>query len=186
MPALRELRQAGAQVVAAAGIPYAYTLTIWGAGALCTGRFGLPSPAEVFGFVGGASVAYLGLALGLRRVTEMPRRGQAPLMLWENGAALPALAATYGLSQVMPGPGPSFFLVPLVATVLYLAGLSLLVSRFHLGPPTPGDRHPRRRRPDLADLADLATPELDGPSERSEVPRPDPGRRSPHHQDALG
>ena len=183
MPALRELRQAGAQVVAAAGIPYGYTLTIWGAGALCTGRFGLPSPAEVFGFVGGASVAYLGLALGLRRVTGMPPRAQGLSVPWENGAALPALGATYGLSQVMPGPGPSFFLVPLVATFLYLAGLSLLVSYFHPGPPTSGDRHPRRRRPDLADLA---TSELDGPSERSEVPRPGPGQRSAHHRGAVG
>jgi hypothetical protein len=144
VPAHRDLRRAGAQVVAAAGIPYGYTLTIWGAGALCTGRFGLPSPAEAFGFVGGASVAYFELAVVLRRTTERTRRGEGLPVLWENGAALPALAATYGLSQVMPGAGASFFLVPLIATVLYLVGVSLLVSRFHLDHEQ-AEEHPRRR-----------------------------------------
>jgi hypothetical protein len=115
-----------------------------GAGALCTGRFGLPSPAEAFGFVGGASVAYFGLAVVLRRTTERTRRGEGLPVLWKNGAALPALAATYGLSQVMPGAGASFFLVPLVATVLYLVGVSLLVSRFHLDHEQ-AEEHPRRR-----------------------------------------
>ena len=33
MPALRDLRGAGARVAAAASIPYGYTLTIWGGGA---------------------------------------------------------------------------------------------------------------------------------------------------------
>lgn len=183
MPALRELRHAGAQVVAAAGIPYGYTLTIWGAGAPCTGRFGLPSPAEAFGFVGEASVAYFGLAFWLRRVAMAPRRGPALHVPWENCAALPALGATYGLSQVMPGAGASFFLVPLTATFLYLAGTSVLVSRFHLGPLAPGDRHPLGAHPDLVELA---TTEPDGPSACSEAPRLDPGRGSPHHLDALG
>jgi hypothetical protein len=182
MPALRELRQAGAQVVAAAGIPYGYTLTVWGAGALCIGRFGLPSPAEVFGFVGGASVGYFGLALGSRRAIDVPRRGSGLPVLWENGAALPALAATYGLSQVTPGPAASFFLVPLAATVIYLVGVSLLVSRFHLG-----RRHvvEHERRLLGRTLADPVAPDPDAVPEGPELSPPDASRPSPGHRGML-
>ncbi len=138
---LRDLRDAGAHVVSAAGIPYGYTLTVWGAGALCTARFGLPSPAEAFGFVGGASVAYFGLAVGLRRASTSARGGGVPLLLWENCAALPVLAASYGISRLVPGPGASFFLVPLVATFLYLAAVSVLAACFHFGQETPRWEH---------------------------------------------
>ncbi|MDA8309544.1 MAG: hypothetical protein M0Z46_02850 [Actinomycetota bacterium] len=185
MSALRELRRAGAQVIAVAGIPYGYTLTIWGAGALCTGRFGLPSPAEGFEFVGGASVAYFGLAAVLRRTTEGDRRGERLPVLWENGAALPALAATYGLAQVMPGAGPSFFLVPLAATVFYLVGVSLLVSRFHLDHGLAVE-HQRRQ------LSSLAPGDGGGVTERGtvpggcEAPLSDTGRPSSQHRDAAG
>ncbi len=185
MPALRELRRAGAQVIAVAGIPYGYTLTIWGAGALCTGRFGLPTPPEGFEFVGGASVAYFGLAAVFRRTTEGDRRGERLPVLWENGAALPALAATYGLAQVMPGAGSSFFLVPLVATVLYLVGVSLLVSRFHLDH-EPVVEHPRRRPLGLSyDDAGAAT-EPGAVPDGCEVPGPAPGRPSPRQTGARG
>jgi hypothetical protein len=132
LPALDDLRAGAAQVVGLSGISYGYTLTTWSAGALCIGRFGLPSPAEAFGFVGGASVAYLGLSLALRRSKAAPPLHGAPRVLWENHVALPALAATYGVSRLIASPGPSFFVVPLVATFLYLVGLTFLVSRHHL------------------------------------------------------
>ncbi|MDA8072842.1 MAG: hypothetical protein M0Z82_14885 [Actinomycetota bacterium] len=185
MPALRELRRAGAHVIAVAGIPYGYTLTIWGAGALCTGRFGLPTPSEGFEFVGGASVAYFGLAAVFRRTTEGDWRGERLPVLWENGAALPALAATYGLAQVMPGAGPSFFLVPLVATVFYLVGVSLLVSRFHL------DHGPAVEHPHSEPLS-LAPGDGGGATEPGFLPPgceaslPAPGRPSSQHRDAVG
>ncbi len=185
MPELRELRRAGAQVVAAAGIPYGYTLTIWGAGALCTGRFGLPTPPEGFEFVGGASVAYFGLAAMFRRTTEGDRRGERLPVLWENGAALPALAATYGLAQVMPGAGPSFFLVPLVATVFYLVGVSLLVSRFHLDH-EPVVEHPRRQPPGRAPSDGGDATEPGAAPEGCEAPLPAPGRPSSQHPDVVG
>ncbi len=187
MPALRELRRAGAQVIAAAGIPYGYTLTIWGAGALCIGRFGLPTPPEAFEFVGGASVAYFGLAVVLRLTGEGDRRGERLPVLWENGAALPALAATYGLAQVMPGSGPSLFLVPLVATVLYLVGVSLLVSRFHLDH-EPVVEHPRRQPPGRVP-GDGGDDDATGPSalpEGCEASLPAPGRPSSQRRDVVG
>jgi hypothetical protein len=185
VPALRDLRRAGAQVVAAAGIPYGYTLTIWGAGALCTGRFGLSSPAEAFGFVGGASVAYFGLAVVLRRTTERTRRVEGLPVLWENGAALPALAATYGLSQVMPGAGASFFLVPLIATVFYLVGVSLLVSRFHLHHEH-AEEHPPRRPLGLSPGEASAATELGVVPDGCEIPPPAPGRPGSQHTGAVG
>ena len=185
MPALRELRRAGAQVVAAAGIPYGYTLTIWGAGALCTGRFGLPTPREGFEFVGGASVAYFGLAAVFRRTTEGDRRGERLPVLWENGAALPALAAAYGLAQVMPGAGASFFLVPLVATVIYLVAVSLLVTRFHLDR-GPAVERPRRQPLGLAPDDGAGATEPGAVPDACEAPLPDPDRPSSQHPDVVG
>ena len=184
MRALGELRRAGAQVVAAAGIPYGYTLTIWGAGALCTGRFGLPTPPEGFEFVGGASLGYFGLALLLRRAGEANRRGDGLPVLWENGAALPALATTYGLAQVMPGAGASFFLVPLVATVFYLVGVSLMVAWLHPAH-EPEVEHHRRRPPcptpvGAGSSAPVTAPDGVGP------PRCGPFRPGTHQTDTAG
>jgi hypothetical protein len=117
-----------------AGVSYGYTLTIWSAGALCVRRFGLPGMAEVFAFAGGGTVGYAFLVAGTawarrRGPSGAPGTGTgAPGHLWLNAAALPAVAIAAGLSDLIPSPGPSFFLVPLVATVGYLCVLAVLVS----------------------------------------------------------
>jgi hypothetical protein len=123
-------RVALAEVVSAAGISYGYTLTIWSSGALCIGRFGLPSPEEAFLFVGGATIAYVLLAsvAALLAGARGPRAARDSRIVWENTVAAPALAATYGVSRVVGAAWASFLLVPLVGTLLYLLGLSVLVS----------------------------------------------------------
>lgn len=120
-----------AEVVSNAGIPYGYTLTVWGTGALCVARLGLPSAGEVFLFAAGGSIAYAALAWvssqrGATRVVTPPPA------LWENVVALPVLGAVYGLDRVVTADLLSFFLSPLVATSLYLLGLALLVSRLQV------------------------------------------------------
>lgn len=117
-----------AEVLSKAGIPYGYTLAIWSTGALCIGRFGLPTAAQVFLFVAGASVAYAGLALivGRHRVVRATR---PPAALWENVFAVPAVGVTYGIDGLISSAEANFFVSPLAATVVYLLGLALLVSR---------------------------------------------------------
>jgi hypothetical protein len=116
------------EVVSKAGIPYGYTLTVWSTGALCAGRFGLPSAGEVFLFVVGGTVAYGGLALLVSR-GGVVRAVRPPAALWENVFAVPAIGAAYGLDQLVSSAGANFFLSPLVATLVYLAGVAILVSR---------------------------------------------------------
>ncbi len=116
-----------AEVVSKAGIPYGYTLTIWSTGALCIGRFGLPSTTEVFLFLAGGTGAYCGLALFVTRGGTV-RAARSPAALWENVFAVPAIGATYGLDRVVSSPGANFLLSPFVATVVYIVGLAILVS----------------------------------------------------------
>jgi hypothetical protein len=121
-------------VVERAGIPYGYTLTIWSAGALCIRRFGLPNLADVFLFAVGGTIGYALLALGTRRGRQpappaaAAAGAQLPGPLWENIVALPAIAVAAGVSVLVPGAGPNFLVVPLIATMTYLAGLAALVS----------------------------------------------------------
>lgn len=117
-----------AEVVGKAGIPYGYTLTVWSTGALCIGRFGLPTPGEVFLFVAGGTLAYELLAVAVTR-RAIVRAAKPPAALWENMFAVPAIGATFVLDRLIAARGPNFFLSPLVATFLYLIGVSLLVSR---------------------------------------------------------
>jgi hypothetical protein len=120
-------------VVARAGIPYAYTLTIWSAGALCIRRFGLPGVPEVFLFAVGGTIGYGALALGVRlgraRSSAAAAAGApAPRPLWENIVALPAIAVAAGVSQLTPNADANFLVVPLTATVTYLLGLAVVMS----------------------------------------------------------
>lgn len=128
------LRWAATEVVGQASVPYGYTLTTWSAGALCIARFGLPVPLDAFLFVTGAGVAYSGLALLVRRAGRTGDQARRPAaVLWENWVALPALGATYGLNRLIVWREVSFFLVPLVATSLYLVGVSLLLAQHRVG-----------------------------------------------------
>jgi len=118
-----------------AGIPYAYTLTIWSAGALCIRRFGLPGAPEVFLFAAGGTIGYAALALGVRlgraRSPATAAEGSSvpgPGLLWENVVALPAIAVAAGVSALVPEAAANFLLVPLTATITYLTGLAVLVS----------------------------------------------------------
>lgn len=122
-----------AEVVRRAGVPYGYTLTIWAAGALCIRRFGLPDLAEVFLFVGGGTIGYGSLALVLRRRARRPSAPCRP-PLWENAVVMPVVASTYGIAQLVPGAWAGFFVVPAVATALYLLGLAVLLKRPGLRP----------------------------------------------------
>lgn len=116
-----------AEVVSKAGIPYGYTLTIWSTGALCIGRFGLPSATEVFLFLAGGTAAYGGLALFVTR-GGVVRAARPPAALWENVFAVPAVGATYGLDRLVSPAGANFFFSPLVSSLVYLVGLATLVS----------------------------------------------------------
>ncbi|MBI3648646.1 MAG: hypothetical protein HY240_07860 [Actinobacteria bacterium] len=107
------------EVVSKAGVPYGYTLTIWTTGALCLGRFGLPSQAEVFLFVAGGTLAYVGLALLVTRGRTI-RAARPPAALWENAFAVPAVGGTWAIDRLMVGAGWNFFLSPLLATTVYL------------------------------------------------------------------
>ncbi|GEM_PF-3469964 len=118
-----------------AGIPYAYTLTIWSAGALCIRRFGMPSVPGVFLFAAGGTIGYGALTLGVRlrraRSPATVAEGSSvpgPVLLWENVVALPAIAVGAGVSALVPEADASFLLVPLTATITYLTGLAVLVS----------------------------------------------------------
>lgn len=116
-----------AEVVSKAGVPYGYTLTVWSTGALCIGRFGPPSAAEVFLFLAGGTAAYGGLALVVTRGGSV-RAARPPAALWENVFAAPAIVATFGLDRLVSSPGANYFVSPLAATVVYIAGLAVLVS----------------------------------------------------------
>lgn len=117
------------EVVSKAGIPYGYTLTVWSAGALCIGRFGIPSAAEVFLFVAGGTVGYGALALVVSGRRRVVRAARPPAALWENAFAVPAIGTTYGIDRLVDSAGVNFFVSPLVATLVYLLGLAVLVSR---------------------------------------------------------
>lgn len=128
-----------AEVIGVAGIPYGYTLTIWATGALCMGRFGVPTPAQVLLFVAGGTIGYAGLALLVGRGRTIRSARPAP-GLWENAFAAPATGATSLIDRVVSSPGTNFFLSPLIATALYLLGLSLLVRWIGSGAEAPGER----------------------------------------------
>lgn len=142
-----------AEVVSKAGIPYGYTLAVWSTGALCIGRFGLPSAGQVFLFVAGGTVAYGGLALVVSR-RHVIRAVRPPAALWENVFAVPAIGATYGIDRFISSSEANFFVSPLAATLVYMLGLALLVSRVTTredrevssGRVTPGPSGPRLLR----------------------------------------
>lgn len=121
------LRDPLREVVCKTGVPYGYTLTVWASGALCIGRFGLPSAGEVFLFVAGGTLGYVGLAL-LVGGTGVVRAARPPAALWENVSAVPAVGVTYALDRVVGSVGLNFFLSPLAATLTYLLALAVLVA----------------------------------------------------------
>lgn len=121
-------RGARAQVVCQGGVPYGYTLAVWSTGALCIGRFGLPTTGEAFLFVLGGSVGYGGLALVVRRQGGSLPTGR-PMALWQNFFAIPAIGAAYGLDRAVPVAALNYFVSPLTTTLVYLLGLSWLISR---------------------------------------------------------
>ncbi len=123
-------------------MPFAYTLTVWGAGALCVARFGRPSAGQALLFVTGASLGFLALAAGapdLRRPA-----GDEPLRLQGNVAALPAVGAVYLLDRVVAAAHWNLFLSALVATLVYFPVVALAAGRraTSVGPSSVG---PRRR-----------------------------------------
>ena len=52
------LRSVAATVVAASAVPYGYTLSIWGSGAVLLRSLGAPTAAEAFIFAAGASARF--------------------------------------------------------------------------------------------------------------------------------
>ncbi|WP_197425399.1 hypothetical protein [Halobacterium sp. CBA1126] len=111
----------------AEGRAYGYTLTVWGAGAMLIHAYGVPSPAGVFAFVGGALAAMTALALvafdGLfdtQTARDAYERQAASIV--HVAAALGNLAASYAVIWAATPALPAhwaFSLVGFQATVGY-------------------------------------------------------------------
>ena len=134
------LRAALATVVAASAVPYGYTLTIWGSGAVLLRSLGAPTAAEAFIFAAGASAGFslVGRLLGLldpattRPANPIHRRQDRVLagaFDWiAVGAAIGAVSLLDGIHGWLP-----WLVGPFAATVLYLliasAQLAIVVFR---------------------------------------------------------
>jgi hypothetical protein len=122
-------------VVERAGVAYGYTLTIWSAGALCIRRFGLPDTPRVVLFAAGGTLGYVPLELWASKWDQRThqRLGSEGLpartdLLWENVVVLPALGVTLGVSVLLRVAAFAFLVVPVVATLAYLVGLTVVVA----------------------------------------------------------
>ena len=138
------LRAALGTIVTASAAPYGYTISIWSSGAVLLGSHGIPSVAEVFGFLAGALASFGIMALAaLSASTRAEPLGRAPdrviagALHWlAAGAAVGAAALLAEIHGWEAWPLGSF-----AATTIYILGASVqlaLVStrraaRSHLG-----------------------------------------------------
>lgn len=123
----RLLRSALGTVVTASAAPYGYTLSVWSSGAVLLNAHGVPTVAEVFGFLAGGLLGFAAMALAARGavvrmdVLDDPHdRLLAGMLHWlAAGAAVGAAALVAELHGAEAWPLASF-----AATVLYLLGAS--------------------------------------------------------------
>ena len=124
---MTELRSYLARVLWTLVIPQGYTLFIAGTFAVASHRYGSPFPPEAWGFVVGAVLAFVGLAVLSARhlhsgMAEMRRGVRAVLNVVPLGSVLLGAAAVYAI----PWPLIGFPVAGLVAA----GGYALLLSAF--------------------------------------------------------
>lgn len=115
------------EVASAAGVAYAYSLTVWATGALAAARFGLPGGGEVALFVLGGSAAYIGVALAVSH-RKLVRPARPPAVLWENACAVPAIGVAWVAIVLARMSWLAWLVAPAVATLAYILGLALFVK----------------------------------------------------------
>ena len=118
------LPRAVGNTLAAAAVPYGYTVTVWSSGAILARRHGIPTAAEVFAFAGGAVAGFSVAALVLLCTHGVPQVPLRPVQRLVAGALNwlavgVAIASVAGLARFhgwAAWPLSSF-----VATVLYVS-----------------------------------------------------------------
>jgi len=134
------LRAALATVVAASAVPYGYTVTIWGSGAVLLRTLGAPTAAEAFIFAAGASAGFYLVDRLLRLLASATSGPVNPINRYEDRVVagafdLIAVGAALGAVSLLDGiHGWLLWMVgPFTATVLYLliasAQLAIVVVR---------------------------------------------------------
>lgn len=109
-------------------VPYGYTLAVWSSGMVAVGRYGHPTIWEIVLFVGGAVLGYISLSLPTLGAGNIPNGKMLPSSVLANVMPLfPALAVALVARQVKQR-ALGFFLVGLGATVVYIAGVALLIA----------------------------------------------------------
>jgi hypothetical protein len=87
-------------------MPYGYTLTIWSSGAMLLHRHGLPSPGDVFLFIGGSGAAVLTLTVVARRRRLVPMPADTSRLQLTGALQVLSIVAAVGvagLAASMPG-----------------------------------------------------------------------------------
>jgi hypothetical protein len=125
------LRAELAATLAAAAIPYGYTIAVWSSGAVLMHTHGTPTVAEVFAFIGGGLTGYAVVWLFARGDTsaaaslgDAADRGSAGVMNWlATGAAVGAAALLAEIHGWEAWP-----LGAAAATGIYLVGASVQLA----------------------------------------------------------
>ncbi len=128
---VRAVRRAFVTVVSTSAMPYGYTLTVWGSGALLIHFRGSPAIWEVFMFVAAAVAAFITLWLlghgaieSAHQVSGQSARALAgALDAFAVGAAVGAAALLSMLPSWVAWPITSF-----CATTVYLVGASIQLA----------------------------------------------------------
>lgn len=108
-------------------VPYGYTLAVWSSGMVAVGRYGHPSVREILLFVGGAVLGFISLSLPTMGAGTVPNGKTLPSSVLVNVVPLlPALAVAV-LTRNVKRRALGFFLIGLGATIVYIAGVALLV-----------------------------------------------------------
>ncbi|MFP5363869.1 MAG: hypothetical protein ACLGI5_14185 [Thermoleophilia bacterium] len=118
------------------GLPYGYTVTIWGTGQLLIDGHGTPSVGLIVLFAAGAAAAYGVLRLAAHDVSASPQRqlSDSPHLLRAGAFHLAAIGGALGIATLV-GELSSAIVWPLggfAATVVYLGVAALeLATREH-------------------------------------------------------
>lgn len=106
---------------------YGFTLVVWGTGALAISELGMPGPAGIFAFIGGALVSMsliVAVVFGVWRPFRVEPPPRRPFSAMHLPSVPAAMAAGWGLTAVLGGVA-GYFLAALVAVAVYELGLGL-------------------------------------------------------------
>ncbi len=108
-------------------LPFGYTLTVWGSGAVALDRFGLPSLVDAFVFLFGAVGAYLICA-----VVSFPQPYEATTLRVTDVAlinvfSIIAAAVVSVVSHLFYNPGIGYFVAGFIGTLTYILCISALM-----------------------------------------------------------